>query len=144
MLLIPPGTGLVFRLGIAAFALGHIAYGAAFLSLGVAPAALALGALAALPLIALAWRHLGPHLAGALRGAVAAYLAIVSAMAVLAIAASAHGAPLALAAGGVAFAISDLSVARDRFVAASLVNRAWGLPLYFAAQLAIAWGVSAP
>jgi uncharacterized membrane protein YhhN len=35
----------------------------------------------------------------------------------------------------VAFA---LSVARDRFVVPGFVNRAWGLPLYYAAQLVLA------
>jgi len=31
--------------------------------------------------------------------------------------------------------VSDLSVARDRFVSRSFSNRAWGLPLYYAAQI---------
>ena len=40
------------------------------------------------------------------------------------------------------FAISDVSVARDRFVAPGFVNAAWGLPLYFASQLAFASSVT--
>jgi hypothetical protein len=42
--------------------------------------------------------------------------------------------------GMAAFALyrSDLSVARDRFVARGFVHRAWGLPLDFAAQLGLA------
>jgi hypothetical protein len=43
-----------------------------------------------------------------------------------------------IALGASLFAISDLSVARDRFVARAFVNRLWGLPLYFAAQLILA------
>jgi hypothetical protein len=39
--------------------------------------------------------------------------------------------------------LSDLSVARDRFVAPGFVNRAWGLPTYFAAQLLLAASVAA-
>lgn len=142
VLLIPPGAGLAFQLGIGAFALGHVAYAAACLELGVAPLALAAGALVALPTLALAWRWLAPHLGGALRPAVGGYLGVVIGMAVLTLAAAAQGAPLALAAGGVAFALSDLSVARDRFITEGFVNRALGLPLYFAAQLAIAWSAA--
>ena len=39
------------------------------------------------------------------------------------------------------FAISDLSVARERFVTKSRLNEAWGLPLYFAAQIVLAYSV---
>ena len=45
--------------------------------------------------------------------------------------------------GALAFAISDLAVARERFVTPSFVNGAWGLPLYFAAQLTLAGTVTA-
>ena len=44
----------------------------------------------------------------------------------------------ALAVGALAFTASDVSVARDRFVKHEFVNRAWGLPLYFGAQLLLA------
>jgi hypothetical protein len=43
-----------------------------------------------------------------------------------------------VAVGALAFAASDVSVARDRFVRPEFVNRAWGLPLYYAAQLLLA------
>jgi hypothetical protein len=36
------------------------------------------------------------------------------------------------------FNLSELAGARHRFVANSFANRAWGLPLYFAAQLVLA------
>jgi hypothetical protein len=45
--------------------------------------------------------------------------------------------------GAVGFYLSDLSVARDRFVVSEFVNRLWGLPLYYAAQVAMAWSVHA-
>ena len=41
-------------------------------------------------------------------------------------------------AAAVAFYLSDVSVARDRFVAPGFGNRIWGLPLYYAAQLLFA------
>jgi len=34
-------------------------------------------------------------------------------------------------------------VVRDRFVSTGFVNRLWGLPLYYAAQLIIAWSIKA-
>ena len=43
-----------------------------------------------------------------------------------------------IAGGALAFYLSDLSVARDRFVRPAFVNRAWGLPLYYGAQFVLA------
>ena len=47
----------------------------------------------------------------------------------------------AIAIIAVAFFLSDLTVARDRFVAREAVNRLVGLPLYYTGQFAIAWSV---
>jgi uncharacterized membrane protein YhhN len=41
--------------------------------------------------------------------------------------------------GAALFFVSDLAVARDKFVDRTVVNRMWGLPTYFAGQLLIAW-----
>lgn len=138
VLLIAPGAGGAFLAGMGAFALGHAAYAAACLALGVDRRALAIGACVALPALVGTWRWLGPRVPKPLRAPVLAYTSVVLAMALLACAATAGGAATLLAVGGVAFALSDLSVARERFVAATLANVAWGLPLYYAAQLAIA------
>ena len=35
-------------------------------------------------------------------------------------------------------------MARDRFVQQGYVNRLWGWPTYFAAQLVLAWTVAPP
>ena len=100
----------------------------------------------------LVWRWLDPHVQGALRGPVRGYVALVSIMAGCALAYGAHTltageaaaassgsiVPLAAAAGGVLFYLSDLAVARHRFVKRAFVNRAWGLPVYYVAQLLIA------
>lgn len=75
-----------------------------------------------------------------------AYVVVISAM--VACAAGAFGATgdAALLAGAVAFFLSDLAVARERFVARSFANKLWGLPLYYGAQLLLAWtaGTAAP
>jgi uncharacterized membrane protein YhhN len=69
---------------------------------------------------------------------VRAYLVVIAVMSTLACGVTAAGGPLAVAAGALAFTASDVSVARDRLVKREFVNRAWGLPLYYAAQWLIA------
>ena len=72
----------------------------------------------------------------------AGYVLAISAMLALAVAASLSGGPWWLGLGALAFAGSDLSVARDRFVAPAFRNAVWGLPLYFGSQLALARSVA--
>jgi len=54
-----------------------------------------------------------------------------------------HAGMPAIFVGAFAFYLSDLAVARQRFVAKSFWNKAWGLPLYFGAQLILAWTTGA-
>jgi uncharacterized membrane protein YhhN len=72
---------------------------------------------------------------GGLRGPVVAYIAVITVMVAASIATKK---PL-VAAGAFAFYLSDLSVARDRFVSPGFVNRLWGLPLYYGAQILMAY-----
>ncbi|MFK7894252.1 MAG: lysoplasmalogenase family protein [Myxococcota bacterium] len=137
-LLLPPGQTIWFQLGIGSFLLGHLAYAIAFYQLGldgkvfiIAGAALTAFALATL-------RWLRPHVPAELGVAVVAYIVVICGMVTTAVAASAAGAPSAIALGAVLFAASDLSVARDRFIQASWMNAGWGLPAYFAAQMILA------
>jgi uncharacterized membrane protein YhhN len=144
LLLIPSGTGACFRAGMASFAAAHLAFSAAFLRAGVAPRpALAAAAVAAPALLAVsAW--LRPRLHGPFGVAVSVYLAVIGAMVALAAGAAATLGRPGLAAGAMLFALSDLSVARERFVAPGLVNSLWGLPLYFGAQLVLALASGPP
>jgi len=59
-------------------------------------------------------------------------------MSALACALAGAGGPPTVAMGALAFTASDVSVARDRFVRQEFFNRAWGLPLYYCAQLLLA------
>ena len=141
----------MFLAGLVAFLLGHLAYVAGLAPLvgpGQWPAAA--GASAVLPVVAggaaLAW--LWPRL-GALRVPVIVYIAAIAAMVVGAIAAYRAGAlpdpqRTRLLAGAALFFVSDLAVARDRFVAHGFPNRLWGLPAYYAGQLLIAWSIAVP
>ncbi|MET0387218.1 MAG: lysoplasmalogenase [Polyangiales bacterium] len=139
VLLIPLGTSPLFLLGIGAFALGHLAYAWAFLTFGVAFGASALGAALMALIIARTLRWLRPHLPVDMRVPVSVYMAIIALMVTLAFGASAATHDPRLALGACAFAASDLSVARERFVHASFINLLWGLPLYYAAQLTLAY-----
>jgi len=138
-----------FLAGLSAFLLGHLAYvaGIAMIEpaglwpgdagwLAVAPAGAGLAALAVL------WPRLG-----SLRLPVIAYVATISVMVVAAIAA-ARGAALPepnrhrLVIGASLFFVSDLAVARERFVSRNFTNKLWGLPAYYAGQLLIAWSIA--
>ncbi len=132
-----------FLAGLAAFLLAHVAYAVAFVVHGQDPraSAVALGLLA-LP-AAVVGRWLWPHLSAGFRPPVVAYVAVISVMLALACSAVAAGGHPALAVGAAAFYLSDLAVARDRFLAPGFVNRVWGLPLYYFAQLCLAWSVQA-
>ncbi len=140
-LLLPAGQSIWFQLGIAAFLLGHVAYALSFVHLGLDPAASIGFGLALAMAAAFALRWLRPHVPAAFRAAVVAYVIIISAMVVAALSAVAQGAPVAIAIGAVGFALSDLSVARDRFVSPGFANGAWGLPAYFASQLVLAYSI---
>jgi uncharacterized membrane protein YhhN len=138
VLLIPSGRVRVFRAGVFAFLAGHVAYGLAFLTQPLEIGWLA-GAAACLGVaLGLVWRWLRSRLQAEMRGPVVAYLVVIGAMSTLAVALAGAGGPATVAVGALAFTASDVSVARDRFVREEFFNRAWGLPLYFCAQLLIA------
>ena len=138
VLLIPRDRPGVFRAGILAFLLGHVAYAAAFLTQPLAPAGLVAGGLLLGVVVWAVLRWLGRSLPPDMVWPVRVYLVVISIMATLACGVTAAGGPRAVAVGALAFTASDVSVARDRFVRHEFVNRAWGLPLYYAAQLLIA------
>ncbi|MHC4829500.1 MAG: lysoplasmalogenase [Planctomycetota bacterium] len=133
-----PRTRRSMVFGIGAFLLAHLAYVAAFLSLGLEARWLVLGGLATgvTSLVVLAW--LWARVPDKLHRPVLAYMAVISAMVACAAGAVGAGAaPLVLVAAATFYA-SDLSVARDRFTGAGFLNRLWGLPAYYAAQLVFA------
>jgi uncharacterized membrane protein YhhN len=138
VLLIPKGREAWFRAGIGAFLLGHVAFACAFATRPWHAVTFAIGVV----LMGLfgwrVWRWLQGRVPAGLAAAVAAYIVTICAMAACAMAAAAGGGPAAIAVGALAFVASDLPVARDRFVAPGFGNVAWGLPVYYAAQLVLA------
>lgn len=131
-----------FLTGLGLFLVAHLAYTVAFVAGGwrAGALALALPPLVAAGIATLRW--LRPQLAPFDRQAVGAYVVAIVAMCAFAIAHAAAARAWPVAVGALMFAASDLSVARDRYVAPGVVNRAWGLPVYYAAQLLLAWSVA--
>jgi uncharacterized membrane protein YhhN len=132
-----------FMAGLVAFLFGHVAYifaAAARLPVTEWPSAWSLLPLA-VSAAATAW--LWPHL-GSMRIPVLAYVSAITLMVIgaLAVFAREGGPALTLALGALLFYASDLSVARDRFVKPGFVNKAWGLPAYYAGQVLFAWSLS--
>ena len=141
LLLVSKNRQLLFLAGLVSFLLGHLAYIGAFAVRGISIPALVV---AAVVMAVFAWRvlaWLNPVLDQRMRKPVWLYVATITAMMAMAVATfSARGGLVVLIGGGL-FVISDLTVARNRFVAPGFVNRAWGLPMYFSAQLLLAASV---
>jgi uncharacterized membrane protein YhhN len=140
VLLIPRTKG-TFLAGLGAFLFAHVAYAAAFVIRGVAIVPACVSALAVAAGVYFVARWLLPHVKGFMKKAVLAYMAAIGAMVTLAAGTFFARADLLVLIGAVAFFVSDISVARDRFVKPGVANKRWGAPLYFGAQLLFAASV---
>lgn len=119
-----------FLAGVGAFLLAHVAYATAFApGTRISPAAAAILAAVGTAVMAWLWRRLGT-----MRIPVLVYTAVISAMLLLGLGTANPLVPW----GALLFYLSDLSVARDRFVRPGLANRIVGLPMYYAAQVLLA------
>jgi uncharacterized membrane protein YhhN len=132
-----------FMAGLGAFLFGHIGYIVAFVQRGVSPVAVAVIALTVMIPAVFVWKWLRPHVEPAMRPAVLAYVATITTMIACAWACAWPSGIALVRIGASAFYLSDLAVARDVFIAPGFVNRAWGLPLYYGAQLCIAASAAA-
>jgi uncharacterized membrane protein YhhN len=124
-----------FVVGLVAFAGAHVAYIAAFLArsaLDTTTLAIAGTAMAVFAVVVIRW--LSPHRPAELKMPIILYVVIISVMVATAFATNATDPDIRIPIAAVAFAASDLFVARQRFVTSSRVNRLVGLPLYFVAQ----------
>lgn len=128
--------------GMAAFALGHLAYAVWFLGSVAAPDALRLGAMLGLLLLMVSTRVWLLPFTGALAPAVAAYVGVIAAMGLLALA-STNGTALA---GAALFILSDILLALALFRPVGLVGRRllslalW--PAYWGGQALILLGAT--
>lgn len=141
LFLVSRDSRLLFLAGLVSFLLGHIVYIGAFAVRGISlPALLAAGlVMAVFGWLIMKW--LKPGLDQRMKLPVLLYVIAISAMMAMATATFSAQGGLALLLGGLLFVVSDLAVARNRFLAPGFINRAWGLPTYFAAQLLLAASV---
>lgn len=141
LFLIPKSTKGPFLAGLVAFLLGHVGYTVAFVIRGV-DTTWTLGALAvAVPIALVVAKWVLPHTAK-LKGPVIAYITVITTMVTLALGTTGVEADWRLLVGAILFFVSDLFVARHRFVAPGFVNKLLGLPLYFGAQILLALSVT--
>jgi uncharacterized membrane protein YhhN len=135
----------MFLLGLVSFLIGHVFYVAAFFTLAQLNLWTGVGLAASLAAGVLVFRWLRPHL-GKMFGPVIAYMVVISLMAVgawtvLGEERLAFSGRVQILAGALCFYVSDIFVARNRFVKPDLSNRLIGLPLYYAGQFLLAFSV---
>lgn len=127
-----------FLAGLVSFLCGHLAFAFAFTQRGLAPGPFALALVLAFAAALAFLRYCEPHVPAALRHPVRAYVTAISLMLACAAGTVARSGAPAILVGAFLFCVSDLAVARDRFIAPGPWNALWGLPLYYAAQLVLA------
>jgi uncharacterized membrane protein YhhN len=126
-----------FFAGLLSFLLAHLAYIVAFFFRGI-EFSYFFGVLPGLLVAAaLVYRWIEPKLDG-LDKPVVLYMTIISCMVAAAVGNLNNMAGPGLAAGACLFFLSDVCVARERFVESAFINKAIGLPAYYAGQVLIA------
>jgi len=131
-----------FMGGLAAFLLSHVLFAAAFVSGAFSAQAMGTAAVLAVAFGAVILRWLLPHTPKEFKAPVVAYVVVILAMCVAAAGCAFASQRWAVLVGALLFTASDISVARDRFVQQDYVNRLWGWPTYFVAQIVLAWTVA--
>ena len=135
----------LFLAGMGAFAIGHLAYLSAFVSLPRDILTLADFIKSGVTIIVggsvFSW--LKPYLPKNMRIPVMIYFLIILVMVINALRLPANGPLLLVMIGAVMFAVSDVFVGRDRFVSPSSKNALAITPLYFGAQALIALSTQA-
>jgi uncharacterized membrane protein YhhN len=140
--LLIPKQKKAFLLGIGSFLLGHLAFAVAFGFKGISVTWSLGAACVVVPFVFVVWRWLGPHVDEKMKIPVIAYIVVIGSMLITAFGAYPTSQQWQIPAGAVIFAISDLGVARNRFVKEAFINRLFGLPLYYGAQVIFAWSLN--
>ena len=137
-LLLLPGKSRWFLYGLVSFLLAHIAFALCFIQRGIDTGQLLLpGAGVGLLVLVISYWLL-PHVEKGMKLPVLGYMAAIVVMVILAFATHHHLPNAAIPVAACLFLVSDLFVARDRFVKKEAWNRIIGTPLYFGAQMIFA------
>jgi uncharacterized membrane protein YhhN len=137
----------MFLLGLVSFLLGHVFYGLSFFHVADLSVLAWIGAGVGLLVSSAAFFWLRPHL-GSMLIPVIAYVIVITIMVVGAWSVVGDvnlnlSGRLLVFIGALSFYVSDLFVARDRFVKEGFTNRLLGLPLYYLGQFLLAFSVGA-
>jgi uncharacterized membrane protein YhhN len=141
--LLIPRTKMTFLLGLMAFLGGHVAFGIAFGQKSLSGSWTAVGAGGMLIVGICVGRWLWPHVRRKMKAPLVGYIAAITVMVSLAAGVWGDSRNHTLMAAAVLFALSDILIARDRFLKREFINRAVALPVYYMSQLlfAVAAGI---
>jgi uncharacterized membrane protein YhhN len=135
----------MFLLGLVSFLLGHVLYVVDFFYVADVSQWTWVGCLVGLLVSGLVFWWLRPHL-GSMLIPVIAYIIVITVMVigawtVLGDTKLNYAGRLVVFIGAVSFYLSDLFVARDRFLKSEFTNRLIGLPMYYVGQFLLAFSV---
>jgi len=135
----------MFLFGLISFLLGHVCYVIGFFWVANLGGMTILGVVTTGVIGIPIYKWLKPHL-GSMQKPVITYIVVISLMVIAAWSLlGTHSLPDSgrwfVFVGAVSFYVSDIFVARDRFLQKSFVNRLWGLPLYYLGQFMIAFSI---
>jgi uncharacterized membrane protein YhhN len=135
----------MFLLGLVFFLLGHVFYAVCFFYVAEVSQWTWISGLVGLLVSGLVFWWLRPHL-GSMLLPVIAYIVVISVMVfgawtVFGDTKLRYAGRLLVLIGAVGFYLSDLFVARDRFVKSAFSNRLIGLPMYYCGQFLLAFSV---
>ncbi|MBN2178245.1 MAG: lysoplasmalogenase [Deltaproteobacteria bacterium] len=135
----------MFLAGLISFLLGHVLYVLAFFSVASMSGLIWPGVAVVLLISGSVFLWLRPHLGG-MKVPVFFYVVIISLMVIGAWSLIIDGglpieSRIVIFAGALLFYVSDIFVARDRFLKKEFLNRLIGLPLYYAGQFLLAFSV---
>jgi uncharacterized membrane protein YhhN len=132
-------------MGLVSFLLGHLFYVICFFYVADISQWTWIGCLTGLLVSGLIFGWLRPHL-GSMLIPVIAYVIVITVMVigawtVLGDTKLSYSSRLLVFIGAVSFYLSDLFVARDRFVKSEFTNRLIGLPMYYCGQFLLAFSI---
>ena len=135
----------MFLFGLVSFLLGHVFYTIGFFMLASVNSATWIGGLLGVILGGWVFHWLKPHL-GKMTIPVSVYILVITAMVVGAWSVvgdsglAAEG-RVGVFVGAILFYVSDIFVARNRFIKTEMKNRYIGLPMYYAGQFTLAFSI---
>lgn len=135
----------MFLIGLVAFLLGHIWYTMAFFATATTHPLTWIGSVVVLIVSAVVFFQLWPQL-GSMKLPVLGYVIFISLMVcgawtVLGDGDLSGSGRIMVFAGAISFYVSDLFVARQRFIKKAYLNRLAGLPLYYFGQFLLAFSI---